>query len=94
MVERPYPTASAWTRGGPVKLGQHVGCTPPPRARSTLCGLQSLFKKQHRQVVVGTSNKKLGAPGIATRSILASSNKKLLGAPGIATRSKDAIWCS
>ena len=43
----------------------------------------------------------LGAPGIATRSMLlwaaglkelpgTASNKELLGAPGIATRSKDA----
>ena len=35
-----------------------------------------------------TRNKKLlGAPGIATRSILPTSNKKLPGAAGIATRS-------
>ena len=32
----------------------------------------------------------LGAPGIATSSILDTRNKKLLGATGIATRSKDA----
>ena len=33
----------------------------------------------------------LGAPGIATRSILATSNKKLLGAPGLTTRSKKLL---